>query len=265
MWINGVVTNALPAGDRAVQFGDGCFTTARVIEGDIQFLPLHIARMQRAASALSITQADWQALESEMMQAASGHAQGVVKAILTRGQGGRGYSAAGCSAPSRIVSFSDYPAHYHLWREQGVKLISSPVTLSKNSLLAGIKHLNRLEQVMIRMHLDQTDANEALVVDTSGCLVECCAANLFWRKGKRVYTPDLSQSGVDGIMRQHIIRELRTRSDWTVDIVSETPETLADADEILICNALMPLLPVTQVNERHYSSRHLYDFLRHSC
>lgn len=118
---------------------------------------------------------------------------------------------------------------------------------------------------MIRMHLDQTDANEALVVDTSGCLVECCAANLFWRKGTRVYTPDLSQSGVDGIMRQHLIRELDASTEWTVDIVSEAPGTLTDADEVLICNALMPLLPVTQVDKRHYSSRHLYDFLRHSC
>lgn len=265
MWINGVATKTLLAGDRAVQFGDGCFTTARVIDGNIHFLPQHISRLQRAASVLMIDNADWQALEAEMILAAAGRDEGVVKVILTRGQGGRGYSAAGCTLPTRIVTVSDYPAHYHQWRKQGVTLGSSPVALSKNPLLAGIKHLNRLEQVMIRMHLDQTDANEALVVDTSGCLVECCAANLFWRKGTRVYTPDLSQSGVDGIMRQHLIRELDASTEWTVDIVSETPGTLTDADEVLICNALMPLLPVTQVDKRHYSSRHLYDFLRHSC
>lgn len=265
MWINGAMTNTLPAGDRSVQFGDGCFTTARVIHGEIQFMSQHIARMQRAASVLMIDDADWQALEAEMTLAAAHCGEGVVKAILTRGQGGRGYSAAGCSTPTRIVSSSDYPAHYHQWREQGVTLIPSPVTLSKNPLLAGIKHLNRLEQVMIRMHLDQTDANEALVVDTSGCLVECCAANIFWRKGSRVYTPDLSQSGVDGIMRQHIVRELNESSFWTVHMVSEPATILEDADEILICNALMPLLPVRQVDERTYSSRGLYDFLHHRC
>jgi len=265
MWINGVVADSLPAGDRSVQFGDGCFTTARVILGKIQFLSQHIARMQRAVGVLKIDGTDWQALEAEMILAATDRDEGVVKAILTRGQGGRGYSAAGCSTPTRIVSASDYPVHYHQWREQGVRLASSPVALSKNALLAGIKHLNRLEQVMIRMHLDQTDANEALVVDTSGCLVECCAANLFWRKGNRVYTPDLSQSGVDGIMRQHIIRELNAASGWSLHIVSENSTTLADADEILICNALMPLLPVARVDDAHYSSRHLYDSLRHRC
>lgn len=264
MWINGVAQTTLPAGDRSVQFGDGCFTTARVIHGEIQFLAEHIRRMQQAASVLRITGVDWGALEHEMRQAAGQRSEAVVKAILTRGKGGRGYSAAGCSEPTRIVSVSDYPAQYSLWRQQGVKLTLSPVALSQNPLLAGIKHLNRLEQVMIRMDLDLTDANEALVVDTSGCLVECCAANLFWRKGNQVFTPDLSQSGVDGIMRQHLLRVLEATA-WALHIVSEPPEILADADEILICNALMPVLPVSQVDRRHYSSRDLYDFLHQSC
>ena len=201
MWINGVAAAMLSASDRSVQFGDGCFTTARVSDGVIVFLAGHIQRLQRAASVLRIEGVDWTALEQDMVLAAGQQKEAVVKAVVTRGQGGRGYSVAGCSAPTRIVSASDYPVHYHAWRQQGVKLALSTVTLSKNPLLAGIKHLNRLEQVMIRMHLDQTDANEALVVDTSGCLVECCAANLFWRKGNQVFTPDLSQSGVDGLMR----------------------------------------------------------------
>lgn len=265
MWINGVAAAMLSASDRSVQFGDGCFTTARVSDGVIVFLAGHIQRLQRAASVLRIEGVDWTALEQEMVLAAGQQKEAVVKAVVTRGQGGRGYSAAGCSAPTRIVSASDYPVHYHAWRQQGVKLALSPVTLSKNPLLAGIKHLNRLEQVMIRMHLDQTDANEALVVDTSGCLVECCAANLFWRKGNQVFTPDLSQSGVDGLMRQHVIRVLEATSPWVVNIVSESAETLSDADEILICNALMPVLPVNQVDDKYYISRRLCDFLIQSC
>ncbi|MFD3238225.1 aminodeoxychorismate lyase [Rahnella perminowiae] len=265
MWINGVAAATLPASDRSVQFGDGCFTTARVSDGVIEFLSRHIDRLQRAASVLRIEGVDWAALEQEMVLAAGQQQEAVVKAVVTRGQGGRGYSVAGCSAPTRIVSVSAYPVHYHAWRKQGVKLALSPVTLSKAPLLAGIKHLNRLEQVMIRMHLDQTEANEALVVDTSGCLVECCAANLFWRKGNQVFTPDLSQSGVDGIMRQHLIRVLEATSPRGVHIVSEPPGTLSDADEILICNALMPVLPVNQIDNQYYASRRLYDFLLQNC
>ena len=265
MWINSAAATTLPAADRSVQFGDGCFTTARVLRGEILLLPEHIARMQRAVSVLHIDGVNWAALEREMIQAAGQQEEAVVKAVVTRGQGGRGYSSAGCSEPTRIVSVSAYPAHYHALRQPGVKLALSPVTLSKNPLLAGIKHLNRLEQVMIRLHLDQTDAHEALVVDTSGCLVECCAANLFWRKGNQVFTPDLSQSGVDGIMRQHIIRLIENSSPWTLHIVSEPADVLFDADEVLICNALMPVLPVAQACGWHYSSRDLYNFLLQNC
>ncbi|CAM3875116.1 aminodeoxychorismate lyase [Rahnella bruchi] len=265
MWINGVAATTLPAADRSVQFGDGCFTTARVLRGEIQLLSEHIARMQRAVSVLHIDSVDWAALEREMVLAAGQQEEAVVKAVITRGQGGRGYSSAGCTKPTRIVSVSAYPVQYHAWRQHGVKIVLSPVTLSKNPLLAGIKHLNRLEQVMIRLHLDQTDAHEALVVDTSGCLVECCAANLFWRKGNQVFTPDLSQSGVDGVMRQHIIRLIENASPWTLHRVSEPAQALSDADEVLICNALMPVLPVAQVCGWHYSSRYLYDFLLQSC
>ncbi|WP_257895800.1 aminotransferase class IV, partial [Enterobacter roggenkampii] len=76
-----------------------------------------------------------------------------------------------------------YPAHYARWREEGVTLTLSPVRLGRNPMLAGLKHLNRLEQVLIRTHLEQTDADEALVLDSEGRITECCAANLFWRQG----------------------------------------------------------------------------------
>ncbi len=109
---------------------------------------------------------------------------GVLKVIISRGGGGRGYSAANCDSPTRILSASARPAHYSRWREDGVTLTLSPVRLGRNPMLAGIKHLNRLEQVLIRTHLEQTDADEALVLDSEGFITECCAANLFWRQGQ---------------------------------------------------------------------------------
>lgn len=266
IWINGVATELVSVSDRSVQFGDGCFTTARVLAGKIQWLSAHINRLQKASRALGIVESDWKQLEYEMINAGKLREEGVVKVIISRGQGGRGYSTLGCNQPTRIVSVTDYPQYYHHWREQGIRLTLSPIMLSQNSLLAGIKHLNRLEQVMIRMHLEQTDAQEALVVDTSGRLVECCSANLFWRKGSQVYTPDLSLSGVAGIMRQNIIDFLRdigrfeNMPNYSISIVSEMPETLSDADEVLVCNALMPVLSVKQIDSWYYSSTELYDF-----
>ncbi|MFI8418102.1 aminodeoxychorismate lyase [Serratia sp. NPDC078593] len=263
-WINGQRGDALKLDDRGLQFGDGCFTTARVVEGKVDLLPWHIERLQQAALRLMLPATDWQAFEQEMRHAAESIPHGVVKAILTRGRGGRGYSPQGCHQPTRIVTCSAYPQHYLAWRERGIRLTLSPVPLARNPLLAGLKHLNRLEQVLIRTHLDQTEADEALVLDTAGLLVECCAANLFWRKGKAVYTPDLNQAGVAGLMRRRVIERLMG-SEYSLNIVSEPLETLANADEVLISNALMPLLPVNVAHSWHYHSRQLYDFLCPHC
>lgn len=263
-WINGQWQDALALSDRGLQFGDGCFTTARVRDGRVDLLSWHIERLQQAAQRLMLPTTDWTALELEMVHAAESLQLGVVKAILTRGSGGRGYSPVGCEHPTRIVTCNSYPMHYLQWREQGISLALSPISLGRNPLLAGLKHLNRLEQVLIRAHLDQTAAEEALVLDTAGMLVECCAANLFWRKGKAVFTPDLSQAGVAGLMRRRVIA-LLAGSKYRIHFVSEPLDTLADAHEVLISNALMPVLPVNAVQSWRYHSRQLYDFLRPHC
>jgi 4-amino-4-deoxychorismate lyase len=263
-WINGQQHDALAPSDRGLQFGDGCFTTARVVEGHIDLLPWHLERMQQAAGRLLLPALDWSLLEQEMQHAAESIPLGVVKAIVTRGSGGRGYSPQGCGHPTRIVSRSIYPTHYQRWCDSGISLALSPVQLARNPLLAGLKHLNRLEQVLIRAHLDQTEAHEALVLDTAGMLVECCAANLFWRKGKSVFTPRLDQAGVAGVMRRRVL-ELLADSEYSVHQVSEPLETLANADEVLVCNALMPILPVNVAHAWRYRSRRLYDFLRPHC
>lgn len=262
--INGAEQQWLAASDRATQFGDGCFTTARILDGQIQFLPAHVQRLRLACERLMIPFTDWALLSREMTQLAAGESSGVVKVILSRGAGGRGYSTAGCDAPTRILARSSAPAHYARWRQEGITLALSPVPLGRNPLLAGIKHLNRLEQVLIRAHLEQTAADEALVLDSDGWVTECCAANIFWRRGREVFTPRLDQAGVDGIMRQYCLRQLAT-SDFRVVEVSARQDALAQAEEVIICNALMPVAPVRQWAEHRWAARDLYHFLAPLC
>lgn len=260
IWINGKKQEHLPVRDRAVQFGDGCFTTGRILQGKVVEQTAHLMRLQTACERLLIRNLDWQKLSQEMERAAATQEEGVLKVILSRGAGGRGYSASGCEHASRIIMLSAYPAHYHQLRQTGVKLVPSTIRLGRNPLLAGIKHLNRLEQVLIRTELEQTDADEALVLDTQGMLVECCAANLFWRKAERVFTPDLSQAGVNGIQRQRIMRLLAAQG-IEVNEVSVPLQALEEADEVFITNALMPVLPVSQIENRFYRSRALFNRL----
>lgn len=146
-----------------MQFGDGCFTTARIAAGRLPCFPvIWLAWKKRARLAIPFN--DWDVLVKEMRRLAQPHREGVLKVMITRGAGGRGYSAAGCQLPTRILSVSPYPAHYARWKDAGINLTLSPIPLGRNSYLAGLKHLNRLEQVLIRSHLEQTDADEALVL-----------------------------------------------------------------------------------------------------
>lgn len=260
MLINGTATTQLMAADRGLQFGDGCFTTARVVAGGVVWLDAHLARLQQACQRLRISGIDWVQLQAEMQQLVQDQAHAVLKVILTRGAGGRGYSPAGCQMPTRLLTLSPYPAHYLALREQGALLCQATTPLGINPALAGLKHLNRLEQVLIRSELDEQGADEALVLDSDGWLVECCAANLFWRKGKQLFTPALNRCGVNGLARQQLLQDC-AQLGYPVAEVRERPATLQDADEVLICNALMPLLPVRQTGDRHYASRTVYQQL----
>ncbi|MCS3433613.1 aminodeoxychorismate lyase [Klebsiella sp. BIGb0407] len=262
--INGQWQSDISASDRAIQFGDGCFTTARISSGMVCHQQDHLRRLQQACEVLMITEVDWQTLAHEMRMLASENPDAVLKVIISRGSGGRGYSASHCESPVRILSVFPHPTFYQSLREKGIKLALSPVRLGQNPALAGIKHLNRLEQVLIRTHLERTDAEEALVLDSEGRLVECCAANLFWRKGEQVFTPYVNKSGVNGTMRQRIMACLEN-SRWHCSQVSEPLETLADADEVIICNALMPVIPVRQAENWHYPTGALYHFLDPLC
>ncbi|AOM40466.1 aminodeoxychorismate lyase [Xenorhabdus hominickii] len=269
-WINGNQCDQLSVNDRAVQFGDGCFTTIRVEQGQPALLTLHIKRLQKNVEKLFMPALDWLQLESHIKQVVVGCESGVLKVILSRGAGSRGYSINDTIAPTQILSLSSYPEQYITQRQKGVSLILSPISMGINPHLAGIKHLNRLEQVLIKRSIEQSKADEALVLDSDGLLVECCVANIFWRKGKNVYTPDLRHCGVEGVMRQRII-ELLAKSDYSLSCVMRYPEVLAHADEVIICNSLMPVLPVNQIQAHKsqpawkYQSRELHEYLLPQC
>ncbi|BET97260.1 aminodeoxychorismate lyase [Xenorhabdus taiwanensis] len=269
-WINGNQCDHIPVNDRAVQFGDGCFTTIRVEQGIPALLPLHIKRLQKGVEKLFMPALSWFQLENHIKQVVKGCGSGVLKVILSRGTGGRGYSFVDTITPTQILSLSPYPERYVTQRQTGVALTLSPIPMGINPYLAGIKHLNRLEQVLIKRFIEQSGADEALVLDSDGLLVECGTANIFWRKGKNVYTPDLSQCGVEGVMRQKII-ELLAKSDYSLSCVMRYPEALAYADEVIICNSLMPVLPVSRIQAHKnqpawkYQSRELHDYLLPEC
>ena len=187
-------------------------------------------------------------LELEVKKAAKSHKLAVLKIVITAGSGGRGYSRKGITKPTVIVTISDYPEHYLTLAEQGIALVTSSIQLAKSPLLAGLKHLNRLEQVLIRQELDNKSALDGVVLDIDDKVVETSCANIFWLNYGVIYTPSLKYSGVNGIYRDLILAYYPDTK-----IVSTSLEELLKAQTVFICNCLMGIVPVKSIGNTEFS------------
>ena len=241
--VNGQQQSTIEISDRAIAYGDGLFTTAKIVDGQVQFLSAHINRLIEGCHYLKIDFTQHQALVDEINNVAQGFSTAVLKVIITAGSGGRGYSRKGVISTQTIVSIHEFPSHYQTWSEQGVSLVNGNIQLGLNPLLKGLKHLNRLEQVLIRDELDHSKADDLLVCDLNGFVVETSCANIFWLRDEQIFTPVLDDAGVCGLYRQQILS-----FDENVQQVKETPSELADISAMFICNSVMGIVPVKTFN-----------------
>ena len=236
------VNPSLTCADRSFNYGDGIFTTMQVKAGEIQLWPLHLARLQLAAKRLMFGDIDWLAVQQQALAAITAPSQ-VVKIVISRGIGGRGYSPADVTGPVVYVSVSAMP-DYQQWRRSGVTLGLAPLKLAVQPLLAGMKHTNRLEQVLIKQQLASTTFDDVLVVDQQNFVTEVSAANIFFYRNGHWYTPELSRAGVDGVMRQYIMQHIDVQQvNWELT-------AMAEVESMFICNALMEIVPVRQYLQR---------------
>jgi len=252
MLINGIISEAIDATDRGLAYGDGLFSTIKIEHGDVSDWSLHLQRLKDGAKRLFFPDVNWELLESEVFSSAQSiaeHPHHVLKVILTRGSGGRGYSASGCNQTVRIISLSAFPEQYLTWQRSGITVVQCQSQLGRNKQLAGLKSLARLEQVFIKQELVDLGAVEGLVCDELGHVIEACSANVFIYLAGQWITPKLNYSGVAGVMRARILN-LEHIS------VIEKEITLADIHQatcLCLTNALMGIVAVRQYQDRHYS------------
>ena len=261
VWVNGVAVKEIDALDRGLAYGDGLFATMRIVNGEVQFLSAHLARLAQGAQRLGFI---WQASESltnQLQQLASSKSDGCVKLLLSRGVGGRGYAAPNPCLVNEVVSLSDLPQHYGLWQKEGISLALSDILLAKQPRLAGIKHLNRLEQVLIKSVEIPTGFDDWLVLDAEGCVIESSMANLFFIKGKTVFTPAISHSGVAGMMREQVIYALIDLG-YNLDIKPINHNDLAQFEHCFITNSLLGLVDINHIDSLSYSKSSFSDTLR---
>lgn len=233
-------------GDRSFQFGDGLFSTIKVIEGKPQLWDLHVSRLQDGVQRLGITAPNWNQLAECVHQSVTAETQ-VVKVLISRGHAGRGYSPTNVKGPDVFISTAVLP-DYHLWQQQGIRMGVATLQLACQPALAGIKHNNRLEQVLLKQELTTTEWDDLLVLDQQGYITEATAANVFFYRQQQWFTPQLHRAGVAGVMRSHIMSQLTSHEvNWTLD-------QLDHIEAAFICNALCGVVPIRQLQHRHLES-----------
>tara|TARA_R110000782_G_scaffold34158_3_gene81791 strand:- start:232 stop:1077 length:846 start_codon:yes stop_codon:yes gene_type:complete len=240
--VDGKPAATLSVLDRGLSYGDGVFETLRVAHGHIGLLEYHMARLRRGLCALRLT-VDLVEITNELNAVAQRLHNGIIKLTLTRGTGPRGYAMPNTAQPTRICQ-SLPPAVYPAERfSAGITLFECQTRLAVQPLLAGIKHLNRLEQVLARSEWTDPAYAEGLVRDIGGDVIECTMSNLFIRHDDRWITPDLRGCGVQGVMRDYLIDRL-SESGQPVVVRSIDYATVLQSTEIFCCNSLYGVWPI---------------------
>ncbi len=246
MLIDGLPSEQISISDRGLQYGDGLFETIAVFEGRMPLWPRHMARLQRGEERLGFPLTDKHLLEREAGNLCKGIGQGIVKIILTRGSGGRGYRPPSEPHPRRILTKHPWPDYPQAWYREGVRVRLCETRLSRQPRLAGIKHLNRLEQVMARSEWDDPGFAEGLMCDEFGHLISGTQSNLFLLKDRTLMTPQLDQCGVAGVMREQVMA-CAAGLGLEVRAVRMQPDDLEQADGVFLTNAVWGVCPVSEV------------------
>lgn len=249
MLVNGQPGNQIDAADRGLHYGDGLFETIAVRNGKTQLWSAHMARLAEGCSRLGIAQPDLSQLAVEAAQLCTDIEKGVLKIIITRGSGGRGYRVPEVTRPTRLLQLHPWPAMAD--DATPFNLRRCHTVLGCNPTLAGIKHLNRLEQVLARNEWNDESIQEGVMTDIHGNVIEGISSNLFAVRHGKLLTPEVKRCGVAGVMRGKVLalaEELGIASEITTIHCDE----MAQMDEVFMSNSILGIRPVVSFEQTHY-------------
>ena len=239
-------------GNRGLAYGDGVFETLRVHRGGLPLWPRHLARLRDGAGRLGIAMPALDFVEARIADTIAGCDAGVLKLLLTRGEGGRGYAPPVDVDPVWMLSLHPLPAA----NPSGLRLHWCETRLGSQPALAGIKHCNRLEQVLARAEVERVGCDEGLMRDLAGNAVCATSANLLVLRDRRWLTPPIRHCGVAGVMRGWLLGQ------GLVDVADLAPEPVETADALALCNAVRGILPVAALGVRAWPSSAATEGLR---
>lgn len=265
---NGSEQAGLQYADRGLQYGDGCFTTMYCDENQVTLFNEHIVRLVGDAARLKMF-VDMPKIKhavEDVLRTLIAHNKSplAIKLLLTRGSGGRGYETP--LEPSLHLYISIHPCEkLAVYERSNYRVQCCSFTLAQQPILAGLKHLNRLEQVLAKHELQHLPENKQLqhgfgssnlgqrayvhdlvMLDINQKLIEFTAGNLFFLSKGIWHTPNLELSGVDGVMRKAFIQFLSVKS-RAIEIGHFTINDLLSAEALIMCNAIKHLVGVSEL------------------
>lgn len=245
VWVNGELQNHVSVSDRGFTYGDGLFETIRVSSSEPELMKAHINRLKNGLQRLKFPEKTLSEVLQDLERLVFEGDQ-ILKVVVSRGEGVRGYALPSPCNVTRVMQLSNL-TDFTKQSEQGVALRTCQYQLALNPVLAGMKHLNRLEQVIARSEWQGSEFADGVVTDQEGYVVECTMSNIFWTVGNVVYTPVLDRCGVEGVMRNHLIGCLKADG---IDVHEGlfALENLRQADEIFISNSLIQIWPVHKLD-----------------
>lgn len=237
--VDGIPSGTVSVADRGLNYGDGLFETMRLHEGRVPLLARHLARLREGCRRLGIAWPDEHVIAADVQQVCATGGQGVIKVILTRGDGGRGYAPPPRAPVRRIVGAYPLPAGPDASVEVGV--CATPI--GRNPRLAGIKHLSRIEQVLAAEEAVTAGWFDGLMLDEAGVIAEATRHNLFVVRDGRLQTPVLADCGVSGVMRGLVLEAAAASGVGAEETILRSGD-LAGVEEAFLTNAVRGLVPV---------------------
>jgi 4-amino-4-deoxychorismate lyase len=253
-WIDGKQSATLPLPDRGLEFGDGLFETMLYQRGEIAFLDYHLLRLTRGLDTLKFPDCTSfvQSCLDRALSNLAGTDSGSLRLTVTRGQGPRGYAPPIDCQPRVIISFNVAQYDIDQFPEPAVTEVCT-LRWSNNASLAGLKHLNRLEQVMASQERLARGLDEMLMLDQRERVISTISGNLYAVFNGEIHTPVIDSAGIRGTRRQLLIERWSHALDMKVVEQDIDLERLLGASELFYSNSLVGLRPIQSVGRTIWS------------